>query len=85
MLIISCYYNIILCQNSVVGAVEYGQSAGVRSVRVSDVWMQGSKTRLKLMCFALATRTGMSLYFGESELRQGIGIGSEGRLEIERY
>ena len=55
------------CQNSVVGAAEYGQSAGVQSVGVSDVWMQGSKTWLKLVCFALATGTGMSLYFGESE------------------
>ena len=51
------------CQNSMVGAVEYGQSARVRSVGVLDVRMQGSKTRLKLMCFALATRTGVSLYF----------------------
>ena len=70
------------CQNSVVGAAEYGQSAGVRSVRVSDVRTQGSKTQLKLVCFALATGTGMSLYFGGSELWQGIGIGSEGRLDL---
>ena len=59
---------ICLCQNSVVGAVEYGQSAGVQSVGVSDVWTQGSKTWLKLMCFTLATGTGMSLYFRGSEL-----------------
>ena len=70
------------CQNSVVGAAEYGQSAGVWSVRVLDVRMQGSKTWLKLMCFALITGTGMSLYFGGSELRQGIGIGSEGQLDL---
>ena len=50
-----------------VGAAGYGQSAGVRSVGVSDVQTQGSKTQLKLVCFALATGTGMSLYFGGSE------------------
>ena len=51
------------CQNSMVGAAEYGQSVGARSVGVSDVRMQGSKTRLKHMCFALTTGTGVSLYF----------------------
>ena len=50
-----------------VGAAGYGQSAGVQSVGVSDVRTQGSKTQLKLVCFALATGTGMSLYFGGSE------------------
>ena len=50
-----------------VGAAGYGQSAGVWSVGVSDVRTQGSKTRLKLVCFALATGTSMSLYFGGSE------------------
>ena len=55
------------CQNSMVGAVEYGQSVRVRNVRVSDVWMQGSKMRLKLMCFALVAGTGVSLYFRGSE------------------
>ena len=52
-----------ICQNSIVGAVGYGQSARVWSVGVLDVWMQGSKMQLKLMCFALAARTGVSLYF----------------------
>ena len=55
------------CQNLVVRAAEYGQSAGVWSVGVSDVRTQGSKTQLKLVCFALATGTGMSLYFRGSE------------------
>ena len=55
------------CQNSVVRAAEYGQSARVQSVRVSDIQMQGSKTRLKLMSFALAAGTGVSLYFRGSE------------------
>ena len=50
-----------------VGAAEYGQSVGVRSVGVSDIQTQWSKTQLKLMCFALATRTRVSLYFGGSE------------------
>ena len=52
-----------MCQNSVVGAAEYGQSAGVRRVGVSDVRTQGSKTRLKLVCFALATGTGVVFVF----------------------
>ena len=55
------------CQNLIVRAAEYGQSAGVWSVGVWDVRTQGSKTRLKLMCFALAAGTGVSLYFGGSE------------------
>ena len=46
-----------------VGAAEYRQSARVQSVRVSDVRMQGSKTQLKLMCFALATGTGVVFVF----------------------
>ena len=49
----------------VVGAAEYGQSAGVWSVGVSDVQMQGSKTRLKLVCFALATGTRVVFVFRE--------------------
>ena len=65
-----------------VGAAEYGQSARVRSVGVSDVQTQGSKTWLKLMCFALAARSGVSLYFGGSEQRLGVGIGSEGWLDL---
>ena len=43
-----------------VGAAEYGQSVGVWSVGVLDVQTQGSKTWLKLICFAL---TAVSLYF----------------------
>ena len=50
-----------------VGAAEYRQSVGVWSVGVLDVWMQGSKMWLKLMCFALTARTGVSLYFGGLE------------------
>ena len=50
-----------------VRAAEYGQSVGVWSVGVSDVWAQGSKTWLKLMCFTLAAGTGVSLYFGGLE------------------
>ena len=30
---------------------------------MSDVWTQGSKTRLKLVCFALATGTGVVFVF----------------------
>ena len=52
-----------MCQNLVVGAAEYGQSAGGWSVGVSDVRMQGSKTWLKLVCFALATGTGVVFVF----------------------
>ena len=52
-----------VCQNSVVGAAEYGQSARVRSVGVSDVRTQGSKMRLKLVCFTLATGTGVVFVF----------------------
>ena len=73
MMISGASVSLLYCQNSVVGAVEYGQSAGVRSVRVSDVQTQGSKTRLKLVCFALATGTGMSLYFGGRSNGKGLG------------
>ena len=58
---------VVVSQNLMVGAAEYGQSARVRSIGVSDVQTQGSKMRLKLMCFALTARTRVSLYFGGSE------------------
>ena len=66
------------CQNSVVGAAEYGQSAGVRSVGVSDIWTQGSKTQLKLVCFALATGTGVVFVF------RGVGVTARDRNRVGR-
>ena len=55
------------CQNSMSELWGTGRVLGFGVVGVSDVRTQGSKTRLKLVCFALATGTGMSLYFGGSE------------------
>ena len=60
---------VITCQNLIVRAVGYRQRVGVQSVGVSDVWAQGSKTWLKLMCFTLAAGTGVSLDFVGLELR----------------
>ena len=66
------------CQNSVVGAAGYGQGAGVRSVGVSGVRTQGSKTRLKLVCFALATGTGVVFVFWR------VGVTARDRNEVGR-
>ena len=62
----------------VVGAAEYRQSAGVWRVGVSDIWMQGSKTRLKLVCFALATGTGVCLCIS------GVGVTARDRDRVGR-
>ena len=66
------------CQNSVVRTAEYGQSVGVRSVGVSDVQTQGSKTQLKLMCFALATGTGVVFVF------RRVGVTARDRNRVGR-
>ena len=45
---------------------------------MSDVQMQGSKTRLKLVCFALATGTGVVFVF------QRVGVMARGRDKVGR-
>ena len=70
--------DLVTCQNLIVGAAGYGQRVRVWSVGVLDIWVQGSKTWLKLMCFALTAETGVSLDF------RGDGVRSRGQNRVGR-
>ena len=66
------------CQNSVSELQGTGRVPGFGVVGVSDVRTQGSKTRLKLVCFALATGTGVVFVFW------GVGVTARDRDRVGR-
>ena len=64
------------CRSCVVWAECWGSECW--SVGVSDVQTQGSKTWLKLVCFALATGTGVVFVF------QRVGVTARDRNRVGR-